>query len=126
MGLFDFFHKKDDITREIDEIHARSNKAPAFTNFDTRTNAVFLIDDIFNITGRGVVVTGTVKQGTFQSGDKIELEKQDGSILPCTIKGLEMFRKILSSATVGDNVGILLSGVGKLDVRPGDRLCKRV
>ena len=76
------------------------------------------IEDVFSITGRGTVVTGRVEQGTLPVGTEVEIvgirETQR-----TTVTGVEMFRKLLDEAIAGDNVGLLLRGVGKEDVERG-------
>ena len=76
------------------------------------------IEDVFSITGRGTVVTGRVEQGMLETGTKVEIvgirELQN-----TTVTGVEMFRKLLDEAQAGDNVGLLLRGIGKEDVERG-------
>ena len=70
------------------------------------------IEDVFEITGRGVVVTGQVKAGCINVGDCIILiNKQNNYYKVCQIAGIEMFRKLLDRCEFGDNVGILLKGI---------------
>ena len=82
------------------------------------------IEDIFSITGRGTVVTGRIEQGTIHVGDPIELvgfsEKPRTSV--CT--GVEMFRKLLDQGEAGDNVGLLLRGIDKKEVKRGEVVAK--
>jgi len=76
------------------------------------------IEDVFSITGRGTVVTGRVEQGMLTTGTKVEIV----GIRPnqeTTVTGVEMFRKLLDEAQAGDNVGLLLRGIGKEDVERG-------
>ena len=81
------------------------------------------IEDVFTITGRGTVVTGRVEKGIVKPGDKVEIIGiKDTQKTVAT--SLEMFRKILDDAEAGDNVGILLRGVGKDDVERGQVLAK--
>jgi elongation factor Tu len=76
------------------------------------------IEDIFSITGRGTVVTGRVERGQLKPGEEIEIVGF-GKRFKTVATSLEMFRKILESGQAGDNVGILLRGVGKEDVYRG-------
>ncbi len=82
------------------------------------------IEDIFSITGRGTVVTGRIEQGTIHVGDPVELvgfsEKPRTSV--CT--GVEMFRKLLDQGEAGDNVGLLLRGIDKKEVKRGEVVAK--
>ena len=80
------------------------------------------VEDVFSITGRGTVVTGRVEQGELDVGTEVEnvgiRETQK-----TTVTGVEMFRKLLDSAQAGDNVGLLLRGIGKTDVERGQVVC---
>ncbi|MDO4827295.1 MAG: elongation factor Tu [Bacteroidia bacterium] len=82
------------------------------------------IEDIFSITGRGTVVTGRIEQGTVHVNDPVELvgfsEKPRTSV--CT--GVEMFRKLLDQGEAGDNVGLLLRGIDKKEVKRGEVVAK--
>ncbi|MDH3260274.1 MAG: elongation factor Tu [Acidimicrobiia bacterium] len=81
------------------------------------------IEDVFSITGRGTVVTGRVEQGVVKVGEEVEIV----GIRPTrktVATGVEMFRKLLDEGRAGDNVGVLLRGVGKDDVERGQVLAK--
>ncbi len=82
------------------------------------------IEDIFSITGRGTVVTGRIEAGTIHVNDPVELvgfsEKSRTSV--CT--GVEMFRKLLDQGEAGDNVGLLLRGIDKKEVKRGEVVAK--
>ena len=79
------------------------------------------IEDVFTISGRGTVVTGRVERGRIVAGNEIEIVGfKDTTSTVAT--SLEMFRKILDDAQAGDNVGVLLRGVGKEDVERGQVL----
>jgi elongation factor Tu len=81
------------------------------------------IEDVFSISGRGTVVTGRVERGVINVGDDIEIVGiKDTSKTTCT--GVEMFRKLLDRGEAGDNVGVLLRGIGREDVERGQVLCK--
>ena len=81
------------------------------------------IEDVFSITGRGTVVTGKVEQGVIHTGDEIEIVGlEDTRTTTCT--GVEMFRKLLDEGQAGDNIGALLRGVDKDEVRRGQVLAK--
>ena len=76
------------------------------------------IEDVFSITGRGTVVTGRIEQGVLKVGDQVEIVGlRDLQTTTCT--GIEMFRKLLDEGRAGDNVGLLLRGIGKDDVERG-------
>ncbi len=81
------------------------------------------IEDVFSIKGRGTVVTGRIASGKVKIGEEIEMvgiRKTSKT----TVTGVEMFRKLLDDAQAGDNVGILLRGIGKDDVERGQVLAK--
>ncbi|HEC77776.1 MAG TPA: elongation factor Tu, partial [candidate division WOR-3 bacterium] len=76
------------------------------------------IEDIFSITGRGTVVTGRVERGRLKPGEEVEIVGF-GKRFKTVATSLEMFRKILDEGVAGDNIGILLRGVGKDEVERG-------
>jgi len=82
------------------------------------------IEDVFTITGRGTVVTGRVGRGIIKAGDEVAIIGMQEDIKKTVATSLEMFRKILDDARAGDNVGVLLRGVGKEDVERGQVLAK--
>jgi len=65
------------------------------------------IVDVFTITGRGVVATGVVSSGTVSVGDELCLVKEDGERQTVSVAGLEQFRKLVETASAGDNLGVL-------------------
>ncbi|HSQ36283.1 MAG TPA: elongation factor Tu, partial [Acidimicrobiia bacterium] len=80
------------------------------------------IEDVFSITGRGTVVTGRVEQGKLSVGTEVEVV----GIRPTrktVVTGVEMFRKLLDEAQAGDNIGLLLRGIGKEEVERGQVVC---
>jgi elongation factor Tu len=82
------------------------------------------IEDVFSITGRGTVATGRIETGVANTGEGVEIIGFGDEKLTSTITGVEMFRKILSTGEAGDNVGILLRGIAKEDIRRGMVICK--
>ncbi len=79
------------------------------------------IEDVFSISGRGTVVTGRVERGVVKVGEEIEIVGlRDTTKTTCT--GVEMFRKLLDQGQAGDNVGVLLRGIGREDVERGQVL----
>jgi elongation factor Tu len=80
------------------------------------------IEDVFSITGRGTVVTGRVEQGILRVGAEAEIVGIRAT-QKTTVTGVEMFRKLLDEAQAGDNVGLLLRGIGKDDVERGQVVC---
>ncbi len=82
------------------------------------------IEDVFSITGRGTVATGRIESGVINSGDPVEILGFGAEKLTSTITGVEMFRKILDRGEAGDNVGLLLRGIDKNEIRRGMVICK--
>lgn len=82
------------------------------------------IEDVFSITGRGTVATGRIETGIIHTGDEIEIIGlgAEGKKTVCT--GVEMFRKILDEGQAGDNVGLLLRGIDKKEIKRGQILAK--
>ena len=82
------------------------------------------VEDVFSITGRGTVATGRIETGVANTGDAVEIIGMGAEKLTSTITGVEMFRKILDRGEAGDNVGILLRGIQKEDIKRGMVICK--
>jgi elongation factor Tu len=82
------------------------------------------IEDVFSITGRGTVATGRIETGIAHTGDAVNIIGFGDEKLDSTVTGVEMFRKILDEGQAGDNVGILLRGIEKSDIRRGMVICK--
>ena len=80
------------------------------------------IEDVFSIMGRGTVVTGTVASGQVSVGDRLGLSRADGSRVQVTVTGLEAFQRILTTAGVGDHIGVLLDPLERDAVASGDVL----
>ncbi len=77
------------------------------------------IEDVFEIEGRGIVITGRISTGYVCTGEIVNISGATGPEYEAKVEGVEMFHKILERGEEGDNVGLLLSGVNKEDVRPG-------
>lgn len=77
------------------------------------------IEDVFSITGRGTVGTGRIERGIVRVGEQVEIIGIDEEVRKTTVTGVEMFRKLLDEGRAGDNVGILLRGVGKNELKRG-------
>ena len=82
------------------------------------------IEDVFTITGRGTVATGRIETGVAKTGEAVEIIGMGAEKLTSTITGVEMFRKILDRGEAGDNVGLLLRGIDKKDIKRGMVICK--
>lgn len=82
------------------------------------------VEDVFSITGRGTVATGRIETGIANTGDSVDIIGMGAEKLTSTVTGVEMFRKILDRGEAGDNVGILLRGIDKNEVKRGMVICK--
>ena len=83
------------------------------------------IEDVFSITGRGTVATGRIESGVINTGDPVDIIGMGAEKLSSTVTGVEMFRKILDRGEAGDNVGLLLRGIEKTDIRRGMVIAKQ-
>jgi elongation factor Tu len=82
------------------------------------------IEDVFSITGRGTVATGRIERGVINSSEQVDIIGLGAEKLSSVVTGVEMFRKILDRGEAGDNVGLLLRGVDKNQIRRGMVICK--
>jgi len=82
------------------------------------------VEDVFTITGRGTVATGRVERGVVKVGDEVELVGIHPETRKTVVTGVEMFRKLLDQAQAGDNIGVLLRGVGRTEIERGQVICK--
>ena len=91
---------------------------------DRKADLPFLmpIEDVFTITGRGTVATGRVERGQLKTNDTVEMVGLEDEIKSTVCTGIEMFRKILDYAEAGDNIGCLLRGVQRTDIKRGQVL----
>lgn len=77
------------------------------------------VEDVFTITGRGVVITGTVQSGSVAVGSPVRITNPDGTSIDTTITGVEMFRRTTTAAHAGDNAGLLLGAEGTVAPQRG-------
>ncbi len=91
---------------------------------DNEKDFLMPIEDVFTITGRGTVATGRIETGVANTGDTVDIIGMGAEKLASTVTGVEMFRKILDRGEAGDNVGILLRGIEKTDIKRGMVICK--
>jgi len=82
------------------------------------------VEDVFTITGRGTVATGRIETGVINSGESVDILGMGTEKLSSTVTGVEMFRKILDRGEAGDNVGLLLRGIEKSQIKRGMVICK--
>jgi elongation factor Tu len=110
----------------VDKIYELMRQVDSYIPTPEReTDKPFLmaVEDVFSITGRGTVATGRVERGAVKVGESVELV----GLAPTratTVTGLEMFQKTLEESVAGDNVGVLLRGIQKVDVERGMVLAK--
>ena len=100
------------LMQEVDswiEIPPRENEKPFLMS----------IEDVFTITGRETEATGRIETGVINTADEVDIIGMSEEKLKTTITGVEMFRKILDRGEAGDNVGLLLRGIDKKDIRRG-------
>ena len=96
------------------------NNTQTTTQEYTSSKFHMTIEDVFTITGKGTVVTGSVDSGEIHIGDTVYINEQKST----KVIGIEMFRKTLDYARTGDNCGILLENISKHEVNKGDYLSK--
>ncbi|MBL6645192.1 MAG: elongation factor Tu [Flavobacteriales bacterium] len=94
---------------EYIELPVRDNEKPFLMS----------VEDVFTITGRGTVATGRIETGIINTGDEVDILGLNAEGMKSTITGVEMFRKILDRGEAGDNVGLLLRGIDKKDIKRG-------
>ncbi|KAL6177524.1 hypothetical protein ACLB2K_049050 [Fragaria x ananassa] len=110
----------------VDKIYELMDAVDSYIPIPQRqTELPFLmaIEDVFSITGRGTVATGRVERGTIKTGDTVDIVGLKDT-RSTTVTGVEMFQKILDEALAGDNVGLLLRGIQKIDIQRGMVLAK--
>jgi len=91
---------------------------------DTEKPFLMPVEDVFTITGRGTVATGRIETGIINSGESVEILGMGEEKITSTVTGVEMFRKILDRGEAGDNVGLLLRGIDKSQIKRGMVICK--
>jgi elongation factor Tu len=82
------------------------------------------VEDVFSITGRGTVATGRIETGVVHTNDELQMIGLGAESRKTVVTGVEMFRKILDDGEAGDNVGLLLRGVDKKEIKRGMVLAK--
>ncbi len=93
---------------------------------DRQSDLPFLmpVEDVFSISGRGTVATGRVERGTVKVNDTVEIVGLSEEKKSTVVTGVEMFHKLLPQAEAGDNIGVLLRGIGKEEIERGQVLAK--
>ncbi len=128
MGLWPFGRKKDDMSVEalLEEANRASPTGPATAatgppGVPTGDGTFQMtVEDVFAIQNRGTVVTGRVASGTVRVGMQVNVVRDGGVAFTTEVSGVEMFRKVLDSASAGDNVGLLLKGLSREQLHSGD------
>ncbi|MEO8733585.1 MAG: elongation factor Tu [Flavobacteriales bacterium] len=91
---------------------------------ETEKPLLMSVEDVFSITGRGTVATGRIETGVVKTGDPLEIIGMQEEKLTSTCTGVEMFKKLLDRGEAGDNVGMLLRGIEKDQIRRGMVIAK--
>ena len=91
---------------------------------DNEKDFLMPIEDVFSITGRGTVATGRIETGVIHTSDPVDIIGMGAEKLKSVVTGVEMFRKILDEGEAGDNVGLLLRGIDKDEIRRGMVIAK--
>ncbi len=97
---------------------ASTDAAAPHATVTTGASAEFAVEDVFTITGRGQVATGTVSSGTVRVGDRVVVLRGATEVGTSEVTGIEMFRKKAAEATAGSMAGLLLRG--RLEIARGD------
>jgi len=106
----------------VDTVLELMNAVDEYIELPERDNEkpfLMSVEDVFTITGRGTVATGRIETGIINTGDEIDILGLNAENMKSTITGVEMFRKILDRGEAGDNVGLLLRGIDKSDIKRG-------
>lgn len=103
-------------SKDVDVLLAEANAASPTGPFR------MVVEDVFSIKGRGTVATGRIETGSVRVGQAVRILRAGTVLSTTTVTGVEQFRKVLDSATAGDNVGLLLGGVTQENVMRDDVL----
>jgi elongation factor Tu len=91
---------------------------------DVDKDFLMSVEDVFSITGRGTVATGRIETGKIHTGDPVQIVGLSEEKMKSVVTGVEMFRKILDDGQAGDNVGLLLRGIDKEQIKRGMVIAK--
>ncbi|WP_422361753.1 elongation factor Tu [Reichenbachiella sp.] len=116
-GEPEWVEKIDELMKAVDEYIPLPERA-------VDKDFLMPVEDVFSITGRGTVATGRIERGVTNTGDAVDIIGMGAEDMKSTITGVEMFRKILDRGEAGDNVGLLLRGIEKADIKRGMIICK--
>jgi elongation factor Tu len=124
MGLWPFGRKATEdknVDRLLEEADAASPTAvPATPVAEPGGGFTMPVEDVFMITGRGVVVTGRIESGVATIGQPASIVRNGSVVATTKINGIEKFRAVMETATVGENVGLLLDAMNRDQVMSGD------
>jgi len=110
-----------------DKVMELMNAVDTFIPIPPRENEkpfLMPVEDVFSITGRGTVATGRIETGVIKTGEEIQVIGLGEEPKKSVVTGVEMFRKILDRGEAGDNVGLLLRGIDKKDIKRGQVIAK--
>lgn len=119
MGIFDFLKPKNIMVEPemaMQQQNVVTDMIDNSVNIGVTTTFELVVEDVFTISGRGTVITGKIGKGEVKIGDVVTIYNT-GKVTE--VLGIEMFRKNLDYAQVGDNVGILLKDVSRNEVERG-------
>ena len=111
----------------VEKVHELLEAVDSFIPIPPRENEkpfLLPVEDVFSITGRGTVATGRIETGVINSGEEVRLIGLGAEARKTVVTGVEMFRKILDRGEAGDNVGLLLRGVDKKEIKRGMVIAK--
>jgi elongation factor Tu len=116
-GEAEWVAKIDELMKAVDEYIPLPERL-------TEKDFLMPVEDVFSITGRGTVATGRIERGITNTGDAVDIIGMGAEGLKSVVTGVEMFRKILNRGEAGDNVGLLLRGIEKSQIKRGMIICK--
>lgn len=117
-------NKKPDMGLEkIKELIAAVDEHIPLPQRDLDKPFLMPVEDSFSIPGRGTVISGSIERGVIKKGDEVELIGHGKDTIKTIATGLEMFHKSLDQGQAGDNLGALIRGVKREDVKRGMVLC---
>jgi len=123
LGALESGEPGTEATKSIDELLEALDTYIPVPERDVDKPFLMPVEDVFSITGRGTVGTGRVERGRVKVGEEVEMVGL-GADRKVVVTGVEMFRKLLDEGEAGDNVGLLLRGVGKDEIERGMVLAK--
>ena len=109
---------------KVNELMASVDEYIELPKRDIEKDFLMPIEDIFSITGRGTVATGRIESGVVNVGEEMEIVGMQEERLKSVVTGVEMFRKLLDRGEAGDNVGLLLRGIDKDEIKRGMVIAK--